>query len=109
MQVKESKVKESKVKKRDIPPHLADIWPDFVAMRKQIRKPMTDKAQSLAVKKLADMTEDPAEQVEIVEQSLMNSWQGFFPLKQEHKKLSYREEKAKHECERSSAPVPDFI
>ena len=52
-------------------------------MRKSIKKPMTDRAKQLLVKKLSSMTCDVREQIAILEQSTLNCWQGLFPLKQE--------------------------
>ena len=54
---------------------------NFVEMRKAIKRPITARGLELAVKKLQQMSSNIAEQVEIVNQSTMNSWQGFFPLK----------------------------
>lgn len=54
---------------------------NFVEMRKAIKRPITARGLELAVKKLQQMTSNIAEQVYIVNQSTMNSWQGFFPLK----------------------------
>lgn len=55
----------------------------FMEFRKSIKKPMTDRAVDLLVKKLKDMTPSVHEQVEIINQSIMNGWQGVFPLKNE--------------------------
>lgn len=54
---------------------------NFVEMRKAIKRLITARGLELAVKKLQQMTSNIAEQVDIVNQSTMNSWQGFFPLK----------------------------
>lgn len=54
---------------------------NFVEMRKAIKRPITARGLELAVKKLQQMTSNIAEQMDIVNQSTMNSWQGFFPLK----------------------------
>ena len=59
---------------------------EYEKMRKKIRKPMTKRAMELAIGKLQKMTTDVEEQVAIVNQSVMNSWQGLFPLKEEKKK-----------------------
>ena len=56
---------------------------EFEKMRKSIKKPMTDRAKQLLVKKLSSMTCDVREQIAILEQSTLNCWQGLFPLKQE--------------------------
>ena len=55
---------------------------DYVAMRKQIKKPMTDRAVDLAIKKLNELSGGDSDlAIKIIEQSIMNSWQGLFPLK----------------------------
>ena len=53
----------------------------FVEFRKGIKKPMTSLAVDLLIKKLQDMTPDVEEQIEIINQSILNGWQGIFPLK----------------------------
>lgn len=85
--LKESKGKKSKVKNQrggggiDIPDvRVKQAVDEFLEYRKNIRKPMTDKALELMVKKLKEMTGNPEEQIEILNQSIMNGWQGIFPL-----------------------------
>jgi hypothetical protein len=56
-----------------------EIWKDFEAMRKQIRKPMSERAKKLIVAKLQSLGEDKAN--EILEQSIVNCWQDVYPLK----------------------------
>lgn len=57
---------------------------DYVNMRKKIKKPMTDKAIELAIKKLNELSNgDNDKAIAILNQSIMNSWQGLFPLKNE--------------------------
>ena len=55
----------------------------FVEMRKKIKAPLTEHAFSLLLKKLDGMGSTDEEKVAIVNQSVMNSWKGLFPLKQE--------------------------
>lgn len=57
------------------------IWVSFVEMRRKNKKPLSDYAEELIRRKLQafkDAGEDP---VEIIEQSIMNSWSGVFSLK----------------------------
>lgn len=54
---------------------------EFVKMRKAIKKPITTHGLELAVKKLHDLAKTESEAVAVIEQSVMNSWQGFFALK----------------------------
>ena len=60
-----------------------EIWKDFEAMRKQIRKPMSERAKKLIVARLQKFGEDKAN--EILEQSIVNCWQDVYPLKVDKK------------------------
>ena len=54
---------------------------DFSDMRKAIKKPLTERALVLNVKKLLKMSNgDEQKAIKIVEQSIMNNWQGFYEL-----------------------------
>ena len=78
---KEKKKKEIKVFSDD--PELNRAILAFMEFRKSIKKPMTDHAVSLLINKLNGMTTYIPEQIEIINQSIMNGWQGVFPLKNE--------------------------
>ena len=63
---------------------------DYLEMRKQIKKPMTERAVELAIKKLEELSTLPFSDsmdndlaIQILNQSVMNSWQGLFPLKEQ--------------------------
>jgi len=56
---------------------------DFIQMRKTIKKPLTDRALKIILNKLTSLSSDTNIQIKILEQSIMNSWQGVFPLKEE--------------------------
>ncbi len=62
-------------------PELDAALISFVEYRKKIKKPMTKRAVELMINKLASMTPSISEQIEIINQSIMNGWQGVFPLK----------------------------
>lgn len=62
-------------------PKLKEALIEFIKMRKLSKKPPTDHALELLIKKLYKLSSDPQTQIEIVEQSILNNWQGFFPLK----------------------------
>ncbi|MBN1663412.1 MAG: DUF4373 domain-containing protein [Deltaproteobacteria bacterium] len=92
----QSKVKESKEKKIkkeknknpaefvfELPDWIPDeTWVQFEAMRKKIKKPLTPYASHLIVLELKKIqtlhNHDP---VDVINQSIKNSWQGVFPLK----------------------------
>ena len=56
-------------------------WKDFIEMRTRIRKPMTVRAGELLIMDLNKITNNENIQIAILNQSIKNSWQGVFPLK----------------------------
>ncbi len=62
-------------------PKLKEVMIEFIKMRKLSKKPPTDHALELLIKKLYQLSSNPETQILIVEQSILNNWQGFFPLK----------------------------
>ena len=68
-------------------PKLDTAVKEFITFRKKIKKPMTDHAVKLMLSKLNKLTSDTDEQVEILNQSILNGWQGIYPLKREEKKI----------------------
>lgn len=72
---------------------LNEAFVGYVAMRKQIKKPMTDRAVTLAISKLKELAKIPFSDqmdndlaIRILNQSVMNSWQGLFPIKENDQK-----------------------
>ena len=59
---------------------------EYIKMRQPIRKPLTNHALGLALKKLDGLAVDDCTKISILEQSIMNSWQGLFPLKEDTNK-----------------------
>ena len=64
---------------------LKETFVEFIKSRKLNGKKMTDKALELAIDKVRKLGRTEDEQVRIIEQSIANSWQGIFPLKEETK------------------------
>lgn len=64
---------------------------EFIKMRKLIKKPMTPHALKLALKNLNKLSSDEETQIAILEQSIANSWQGLFPLKNERNNVPAEE------------------
>lgn len=62
---------------------LADALIEFVKMRKNIKSPMTNRALKLLFNNLDKLADNDALKVEILNQSILNSWKGVFPLKNE--------------------------
>ena len=58
-------------------------WNDFVAMRKQIKKPMTDRAKRIVLGKLADMKNRGVDVSVALQNSIANNWQNIYEPKVE--------------------------
>ena len=95
--IEEDSVEEVKKEKKNKTPtvyypsddSLNQAFADYVAMRKQIKKPMTDRAISIAMNKLQELSGgDNDVSIQIIEQSILNGWQSFYPLKQEAKRIN---------------------
>lgn len=57
---------------------------EFIKMRKFIKKPLTDFALKKLIKKLYKLSADPAEQISILETSILNNWKDIYGLKEKH-------------------------
>lgn len=55
---------------------------DFIKMRKEIKKPMTDRALKLMLNQLKTLSEDEEMQIKILEKSIQNCWQGIFKIQE---------------------------
>lgn len=60
---------------------LLEALKDFLEMRKMIKKPMTERAMTKLIKELQKLSDNADVWIEILEQSILNNWQGVFPLK----------------------------
>ena len=60
---------------------LVEAIRDFIKMRSTIKKPLTDRALKGILNKLDNFTNNDLDKVEILENSIMNCWQGVFELK----------------------------
>ena len=88
-----NRIEEDKIKKRkDNTPTvyyptddiLNQTFTDYVEMRKKLKSPMTERAIQLAMNNLEKLSGgDNDTAVQILEQSIMNSWKGLFALKEE--------------------------
>lgn len=56
---------------------------DFIKHRKDIKRPLTQKALELNIKKLDKLATDNDEKIDIINQSIENGWVGLFPLKKD--------------------------
>lgn len=65
----------------------------FVQMRSFIKKPMTEYALKLMLKKLDELGNNDTTKIAILNQSITHNWQGIFPLKDEYTKQEKQQEK----------------
>ena len=75
-----------KSKNKDIyiglPENLTETLYEFEEMRKSIKKPMTDAARKRLIRELQKLAgEDVQMMIQILDQSILNSWAGVYPLK----------------------------
>lgn len=62
-------------------PALKETIFEFIKMRKTIKKPMTDAALKLLLRNLDKLATNDEKKIAILNQSIVNSWQGVFELK----------------------------
>lgn len=65
----------------------------FIQMRSFIKKPMTEYALKLMLKKLDELGNNDTTKIAILNQSITHNWQGIFPLKDEYTKHEKQPEK----------------
>jgi hypothetical protein len=72
-------------------PCFMEAWTGFLEMRKEIKKPATEYAQKLLLRKLRNYSaEDINDAIAILEQSVTSSWQDIFPLRKNKSSNSHR-------------------
>ncbi len=78
--------------KKELKTALESAIDDFKEFRKKIKKPMTERAVELLIDNLNKLASDDETKIKILNQSIVNGWQGIFELKQkdgEHKNGAY--------------------
>jgi hypothetical protein len=55
---------------------------DFIEMRKKLKKPMTDKAIEMMLKKLSKLGDTDEKKIAILQESVMKSWTDIYELKE---------------------------
>ena len=72
---------------------LQDALKAFIQMRSFIKKPMTEYALKLMLKKLDELGNNDTTKIAILNQSITHNWQGIFPLKDEYTKQEKQPER----------------
>jgi hypothetical protein len=60
-----------------------DAWNGWIEMRKQIKKPPSGRAITMAIKKLEALAEQGHDPAKVLDQSTMSSWTDLYPVKKE--------------------------
>jgi hypothetical protein len=71
----------------------SEVWKAYEEMRTKIRKPMTPHARDLAVKRLWTLKGEGHDPRAVLEQSILNSWQGLFEIRRSGSQGDFDEEK----------------
>lgn len=67
-----------------------DAWNGWLEMRKQIKKPASERAMKMAIKKLEDLAQQGHEPEKVLDQSTMASWTDLYPIKKDAKQNGKR-------------------
>ena len=75
---------------------------DFIEMRKSIKKKLTERGLRGILNKLDKLAVNDFEKIEILENSIMNCWQGVFEIKKEAHKGAYQSKYNSSICSNSN-------
>ena len=75
---------------------------DFIEMRKSIKKKLTERGLRGILNKLDKLAVNEFEKIEILENSIMNCWQGVFEIKKEAHKGAYQSKYNSSICSNSN-------
>jgi hypothetical protein len=93
----------------DIPDWIdSDAWCGFVAMRKSIKKPLTERAQKLIIGELLKLKTKGHDPNQSLDQSTLNSWLDVYPVKQKQIENLIRVEPIPV-AEKWSEPSPEVL
>ena len=71
---------------------LQKIFIDYLELRSSIKAVNTERAIKLLINKLEKIASDKDTKIKVIEQSIMNSWKGVFPLKNDYNKKEVKKE-----------------
>lgn len=64
---------------RDVPEEIKDVYMEWVKMRRKIKKPITSKTTvTRSLNRLRSLSNDPAEQRELIQVAIDHCWQSFY-------------------------------
>ena len=71
---------------------LQKIFIDYLELRSSIKAVNTERAIKLLINNLEKIASDKDTKIKVIEQSIMNSWKGVFPLKNDYNKKEVKKE-----------------
>lgn len=90
---KQTKSYDEQITEYTVNEELQNALKAFVQMRSFIKKPMTEYALKIMLKKLDELGNNDTTKIAILNQSITHNWQGIFPLKDEYTKHEKQPEK----------------
>lgn len=73
-------------------------WEAFEDMRRRIKKPMTDKARTLAVNRLRELADAGFPPGDVLNHSILNNYQGLFPPPKDRSNAEHRSHRGAADC-----------
>jgi len=67
-----------------------DAWEGWLSMRKTLKKPATERAKQMAIKKLQDLAAEGNDPAAVLDQSTMAGWTDLYPIKKDIKRNGKR-------------------
>lgn len=64
-------------------------WAGFKAMRRQIKKPLSDRAEAMAIRKLRELKDSGQNPAAVLDQSTLNCWRDLYPIDPQHSRRTY--------------------
>lgn len=80
---------QEKKKEKELPDWMPEeSWNGFLEMRRRIKKPLTERARALIINELDRLRASGNPPGEVLDQSVMNCWQGVFQLREANKRTN---------------------
>lgn len=84
--IQEQKNKRTKEIYKDVPEEIKDIFMEWIAMRKAMKKPIASEyGVTRALNKLNSLSKNPEKQRELIGYAIYKNWLSFYPIPQEDK------------------------
>lgn len=58
-----------------------ELWEEYKLHRKDLKRPLTPRAEKMAINRLARLIDKGSDQEEIIEQTIANGWIGLWEVK----------------------------